>query len=518
MGRVWRRCIAWCSLIGILARWELFVEGQEENAAVPCPICGSEGWSSCGHANMEDCEEAAGHGDICCCKAGFVYDAEQVKCVAGVCDAPSCEQAGDADGCPICGSEAWSSCHHANMGDCGDICCCKSGFVFDAEQLKCVEGECLVKSCGEDANATCPICGSEGWSSCQHANMGDCGDMCCCKAGFVFDAEQLKCLEGECLVTSCGEEANATCPICGSEGWSTCKHTNMGDCAGGGRCCCVEGFNFDAEQLKCVEGECLSPTCPDDLPTATAPAVATSLAATLAPTTTTAAASDSAGTRSTGSTTVRQAPQTEIVTTAASLAGGCPIPGSHTWDTCEHDHMVDCNGRCCCESGYVYSMSAGGCIAGECPEQTLGPPIVGSESWSSCNHDRMQTCGARCCCDFGTAFNKAKLACMPIEAQHLNQTEQGEIRGSENWFSCWHSNIQQCGNKCCCEAGTLYVQFDEDNAQCVLEALVPKVDLGPAEAGDAPDPAEVLDSSGDSSEEEDEQQEEEQQAEEPPTE
>eukprot|EP00929_Paragymnodinium_shiwhaense_P014723 TRINITY_DN12267_c0_g1_i1.p1 TRINITY_DN12267_c0_g1~~TRINITY_DN12267_c0_g1_i1.p1 ORF type:complete len:764 (-),score=130.61 TRINITY_DN12267_c0_g1_i1:82-2373(-) len=495
-------------------------------SGMPCPIVGSEEWKSCEHDDMAVC------GEVCCCSPGFIYDPSRLACVVGDCPEAIGDVLGDSEeeGCEIRGSEAWSSCNHEAMQQCGEVCCCDQGLVYNENTVKCQPGDCpKAPDSDADFSAGCPILGSDAWESCQHEQMGECGALCCCVPGSVYDINATACVPGKCPLGGCpiqgsqswqtcdhpsrkihlcmdshdcccepGFAYDATaldckarvcpayteqllgCPIPASDVWESCSQDNMERC--GAYCCCHDGFAYSAQEQACVAGSCGEASLTLLKNVCSIPGSATW---------------ESCGRSGGGFSMLKCGDECccgpGLIWDASGTEGKCvrgecstntvaegctEIPGSDSWKSCSHDNMATRGSRCCCADGTVYDTKTLSCVDPENVSEP-GAPIIGSEDWTSCVYDNMQTCADRCCCSLEYAYDSSLEACVPIEERHVGpQTEAGEIKGSENWYSCWHSNVQRCGGKCCCEEGLIYVQFDDDHAQCLPSAVVPKFDFG----------------------------------------
>eukprot|EP00929_Paragymnodinium_shiwhaense_P113976 TRINITY_DN82284_c0_g1_i1.p1 TRINITY_DN82284_c0_g1~~TRINITY_DN82284_c0_g1_i1.p1 ORF type:complete len:315 (-),score=78.33 TRINITY_DN82284_c0_g1_i1:55-999(-) len=149
---------------------------------------------------------------------------------------------------------------------------------------------------------------------------------------------------------------------------------------------------------------------------------------------------------------------------AANTTTMIEIRGSETWFSCWHSNVKRCGFKCCCEKGEAYVQFDED--NARCMSASLVPQ---AESASLLQLSASDDSAAR-------NATHVKPEAQPQSAAELSagQADLVEIKGSDNWESCWQSNVKRCGNKCCCEAGTLYVQFDDEHAQCVLSSLVPR--------------------------------------------
>jgi len=48
------------------------------------------------------------------------------------------------------------------------------------------------------------------------------------------------------------------------------------------------------------------------------------------------------------------------------------------------------------------------------------------------------------------------------------------IPGSDNWWSCWHSNMYTCGSHCCCDGGYTW----DNDGNCVSPSSIPYLEVG----------------------------------------
>merc|ERR1712048_824880 len=42
------------------------------------------------------------------------------------------------------------------------------------------------------------------------------------------------------------------------------------------------------------------------------------------------------------------------------------------------------------------------------------------------------------------------------------RSSSGPIEGSEEWWSCWHTGMEECNGGCCCKEGFLYDDITEN--------------------------------------------------------
>ncbi|MCK5476577.1 MAG: hypothetical protein KAI55_01520 [Candidatus Aenigmarchaeota archaeon] len=194
--------------------------------------------------------------DIDLCK-GITCDTNK-KCVGGNCIFKTC---GEMNG-QVCGTGTACYSSTVNSFDESECCLWNCGSVDPCLNIvcdyytKCVEGVCVLKTCGEMNGQVCGIgtaCYGSPVNTYDESEccLGDCGTLDPC-LGVVCDAGE-RCLEGECVLATCSYIGGETCDSnsfcdtgsCTEIESSFADYTTVSDT---GYCC--DGFD-----LRCVKGD-----------------------------------------------------------------------------------------------------------------------------------------------------------------------------------------------------------------------------------------------------------------------
>mmetsp|Transcript_96568 Transcript_96568/g.272987 ORF Transcript_96568/g.272987 Transcript_96568/m.272987 type:complete len:576 (+) Transcript_96568:92-1819(+) len=178
--------------------------------------------------------------------------------------------------------------------------------------------------------------------------------------------------------------------IQGSESWWSCWHEGMHKC--GEKCCCDAALSWDASTETCSKmkslpdqddvekadaGDNASVKASPPVNEASPPATETPPPAIEKPTAANASnetagnVSDentSAEATTTGDSNNTVPNQSTATPTAEAVEAPEPIVGSEKWWFCWHRHMHPCEGRCCCDVGFIYAVHLEECVEAVTPE------------------------------------------------------------------------------------------------------------------------------------------------------
>lgn len=219
----------------------------------------------CGDCVDQD-DDGHGEGDGCIGRDCDDLDPRTFDGAPEICDGWDNDCDDDIDeGIDFAGDEA-------NCGACGVVC------DPDAATGECVEGACVIVSCGDgnwdiDGEAengceyACEVVGDEvcdgNDEDCDGIvdegvelltdplNCGECGEVC------AFDGAAALCIGGECAIGEC-EEGLANCNGFSEDGCEVVLGTDVEHCGG-----CELACGFDNAGASCEEGACVIGDCED---------------------------------------------------------------------------------------------------------------------------------------------------------------------------------------------------------------------------------------------------------------